>query len=486
MSKQMNRKSEKSVKKAIVHVLGCKVNQAEAAAMARILEDRGYQVDSDTRDPDLVLVNTCCVTAKAEGKSRRAVGRLAQRFPNARIVVTGCLAEVNPASLEGVGNDTLILGTYDKDHFDDFADQAAQPGSATHRYPHPNPLPEGERAREFGSQDNGEPITNRHTGKEDSGKRAPTRWGFNDLGAPGIPERARAFLKVQDGCNQQCTYCIVPAARGRSRSLEPEKALAHARTLSQAGYAEIVLTGIHLGSYGRDLNPAMRLEDLAEELLQECPRVRFRMSSIEPQEISPRLIDQTARYERLCSHFHIPLQSGDDEILKRMKRPYTASAVRLLTRTILEKVPDACIGFDVMVGFPGEDEHSFRRTVDLLLSSQAAYLHVFPFSPRPGTPAADFRPRVSAANSQQRVAELRTVSKKLRSSFYSRFIGRTMSAVLESEAASPDGTVIARTDNYIPVRIRKSDHIPTNRAFLVTLKGLNDVDVFGSLADVQE
>jgi len=450
MSKQMSIGSEKLVKKAIVRVLGCKVNQAEAAAMARVLEDRGYQVDSDERDPDLVVVNTCCVTAKAEGKSRRTVGRLAQRFPNARIVVTGCLAEVNPTSLESLGSDTLILGTYEKDHFEDFADRAALPGGGG------------------------------------SDKRASKRWNFVDLGAPGIPARARAFLKVQDGCNQHCTYCIVPVARGRSRSLEREKVLSHALTLSRAGYAEIVLTGIHLGSYGRDLKQPIRLEDLVEELLQECPLVRFRMSSIEPQEITPRLIDLTARYERLCSHFHIPLQSGDDEILQRMRRPYNASAVKSLTRAILDKVPDACIGLDVMVGFPGEDEHSFRRTLDLLLSTGAAYLHVFPFSPRPGTPAADFKPLVPAWTSQERVAELRNISRESRRSFYSRFIGRTMSVVLESESASPDGTVISRTDNYIPVRVRKSDRLPTDRAFLVALERLADDEVLGSPADLPE
>ncbi len=445
MSKQMSMNTENSVKKAIVRVLGCKVNQAEAAAMARVLENRGYQVDSDTRDPDLVVVNTCCVTAKAEGKSRRTVGRLAQKFPNATIVVTGCLAEVNPASLEGVNNDRVILGTYGKDHFEDFANSEALPGA------------------------------------RGAVRTSPARWDFVDLGAPGIPKRSRAFLKVQDGCNQRCSYCIVPVARGRSRSLERDRVLSHALTLNRAGYAEIVLTGIHLGSYGRDLEQRLGLEDLVEGLLQECPGVRFRMSSIEPQEITPRLIDLTAGHERLCSHFHIPLQSGDDEVLKRMRRPYTASAVRSIASAILNRVPDACIGFDVMVGFPGEDEHSFRKTVDLILSTRAAYLHVFPFSPRPGTPAADFEPRVPAAIARERVAELRNVSQELRREFYSHFIGRTMSAVLESESTTPGSTVVARTDNYIPVRFRKSDRTVTDRAFFVTLERLADDEVLGSL-----
>ncbi|MDQ7783544.1 MAG: tRNA (N(6)-L-threonylcarbamoyladenosine(37)-C(2))-methylthiotransferase MtaB [Desulfomonilaceae bacterium] len=446
MSKQMSVTSKKPAGKAIVRVLGCKVNQAEAAAMAKILENRGYRVDPETQDPDLVLINTCCVTAKAEGKSRRTVGSLAQRFPHARIVVTGCLAEINPTSLQGLGADTVVLGTYEKDRFEEFADRGS--------------LPDG--APECGLN--------------------PRTRDFVDLGAPGIPQRARAFLKVQDGCNQHCTYCIVPKARGRSRSMHPERVLSHAGKLSLAGHAEIVLTGIHLGSYGRDLDRPLRLEDLVEELLSRCPAARFRMSSIEPQEITTRLIDLTARHERLCSHFHIPLQSGDDAILKRMRRPYDAAAVTALTRTIIDKVPEACIGLDVMVGFPGEDERSFRRTVDLIVSTGAAYLHVFPFSPRPGTPAADFKPLVPAATSQERVAELRRISKELRRRFYSRFIGRVMSVVLESDSLSPAGTLTARTDNYIPVRLRSSDRIPKDGAFLVTLEGPADDQVRASTA----
>ncbi len=446
MSKPMSMKSEQSVKKAIVQVLGCKVNQAEAATMARVLENRGYQVGPDNPDPDLIVVNTCCVTAKAEGKSRRAVGRLAQRFPNAKIVVTGCLAEIRPDSLKDVTNDMVVLGTYEKDRFEDFADHETLPDARS------------------------------------TCKRASESRHFVDLGVSGIPSRARAFLKIQDGCNQHCSYCIVPAARGPSRSLEREKALSHALTLSRAGYGEIVLTGIHLGCYGLDLEPRLRLADLVEELLDRCPTVRFRMSSIEPQEITPRLIDLTARHKRLCSHFHIPLQSGDDEILKRMKRPYTASAVRTLTRAILDKVPDACIGLDVMVGFPGEDEGSFNRTADLVRSAGAAYLHVFPFSPRPGTPAADFRPLVPSSISQERVAQLRRLSQELQRNFYSRSIGRTMSAVLESESETPDDTVIARTDNYIPVRLRMSGPIPNDRTFLVTLESMADDEVVGTPA----
>ena len=357
MSKAITTGTLRVRKKALVRVLGCKVNQAEAEAMARVLESRGYQIDPSADDPDLVVVNTCCVTSKAEGKSRRMVNRLADKFPGARMIVTGCLAEINASSLEKVAPGAVLLGTFEKDHFDEFIGEA--------------------------------PINARN--EEQGGASACTT--FVDLGPPGMRSRSRVFLKVQDGCSQSCAYCIVPAARGPSRSLPADKVLLHASNMDARGFAEIVLTGIHLGCYGRDLDPPMGLEDLLERLVEECPTTRFRLSSVEPQEITPRLIELAAGHPRVCRHFHIPLQSGDDNILSRMGRPYDTAFIRDLMDRILTRAPETCIGLDIMVGFPGEDEESFRKTLTLIEDSGAAYLHVFPFSPRPGTPAASFRPQ---------------------------------------------------------------------------------------------
>lgn len=439
----MRMKSFKLMKKALVHVLGCKVNQAEAASMAAILENRGYHVASNVEDPDLVVVNTCCVTSKAEAKSRRAVGRLAARFPRAKLIVTGCLAEVNPASLERVAAGHTILSTFEKDRFQEFLTDAS--GSA------------GERDR----------------------RAASSCTTFMDLGAPGIPGRARAFLKVQDGCSQHCSYCIVPRARGPSRSLSAEKVMAHAHNLSGQGYGEIVLTGIHLGNYGMDLPQRSNLESLVENLLDQCPDVRFRLSSIEPQEITLGLIGLAARHPRFCKHFHIPLQSGDDAILKRMRRPYDSAMIMHLTETIREMVPDACIGMDVMVGFPGEDDRAFQQSVDTILGSVASYLHVFPFSPRPGTPAANFGPRVAEKEIQERVNELRRLSRDLRIGFYKRFLGRTLIAVVESGTDDDCDHVNTRTDNYIPVRVPRESLPPEIKSFEVTLERMLDDEVLG-------
>jgi threonylcarbamoyladenosine tRNA methylthiotransferase MtaB len=434
-------------KKALIRVLGCKVNQAEAEAMARVLESQGYSIDPLADDPDLVVVNTCCVTSKAEGKSRRMVNRLADKFPTARMIVTGCLAEINASSLEKVAPAAVLLGTFEKDRFNEFIGEA----------------PPNARTEEKG------------------GASACTT--FVDLGPAGMQSRSRAFLKVQDGCSQSCAYCIVPIARGPSRSLPVEQVLLHAKNMDARGFAEIVLTGIHLGNYGRDLHPPMVLEDLLEYLLHECPATRFRLSSVEPQEITPRLIELAAGHPRVCRHFHIPLQSGDDNVLSRMRRPYNTAFIRDLLDRILDRDPDTCIGLDIMVGFPGEDEESFRKTLALIEDSGAAYLHVFPFSPRPGTPAASFKPRVPETVARQRVDKLRSLSRTLRRRFYERFLGKILSAVSESEPDPEKRLFIARTDNYIPVEVHWASDIPHGRAFAVALERIVDDKVVGNILE---
>lgn len=429
-----------------MRVLGCKVNQAEAAAMAMILEKNGYEIDPAAADPDLVLVNTCCVTQRAEGKSRRTVGSLADKYPFARLVVTGCLAEVDPSSVENVSDGTVVLGAFEKDRFA----QLVQSSFEHHA--------------------------------EAYGQSASSCTTFADLGSCGIPDRARSFLKIQDGCSQRCAYCIVPIARGPSRSLAPDRVVAHACRLGAAGSAEIVLTGIHLGSYGRDLSPAVTLGELLEQLLEECPLTRFRLSSLEPQEITPLLIELASQNPRVCRHFHIPLQSGDDKILQRMGRPYDTALIRGLLDKILSGSPETCVGMDVMVGFPGEDEASYRRTVNLIGEIAPAYLHVFPFSPRPGTRAASFKPRVPEKVAQERVEELRGISSELRKRFYERFLGCTLTAVKE-EAPEVTSTVFqARTDNYIPVIVRALPSLAGKRSFPVCLEDMVDGEVFGTVA----
>ncbi|MFH0821576.1 MAG: tRNA (N(6)-L-threonylcarbamoyladenosine(37)-C(2))-methylthiotransferase MtaB [Pseudomonadota bacterium] len=430
-------------KKAAVHVLGCKVNQAEAAAMTKMLVQQGFLVDPDESSPDLVLVNTCCVTGRAEGKSRRLISRLARRFPEATLVVTGCLAAINPDSVRQAAGNTTVLVSADKAGIALLTEE----GSVRSTGPTPN---------------------NR---------------SFTDLGPAAVTGRARAFLKVQDGCSQRCTYCIVPHARGPSRSLDPDRVLHHAVELEAAGFAEIVLTGVHLGAYGRDLNPRTSLEELLERLLRGCRVPRFRLSSIEPQDITDRLISLMAVEERICPHLHVPLQSGDDSVLRRMARPYDTDGIRALLMKVHHASPDACIGMDVMVGFPGEDDPSFERTRELIAEIRPAYLHVFPFSPRPGTPAASFTPAVPQDVAHRRVEQLRILSMELRREFYSRFLGRVLPAVAESDTADQDGYLTARTDNYIRIRVAGWDPDRTPHRFLVGLESIQGEVVMGTIAD---
>ena len=438
-----------SKRKAVVEVLGCKVNQAEAAAMIGILQNHGYEVDPLAREPDLVLINTCCVTSKAEAKSRRTANRLAEKYPSALVVVTGCLAEVNPLSVQHDADRVVVLGTFEKDRFAEFLQRDLAGSGGIVRL----------------------------------GSSACTT--FVDQGCLGIPGRGRTFLKVQDGCSQRCSYCIVPTARGPSRSLYPDRVITHAHALAAKGFAEIVLTGIHLGWYGRDLKPAIALEDLLERLLDECTTVRFRLSSVEPPEVTRRLIELAATHPRVCRHFHIPLQSGDDEILSRMGRPYRTDSIRHLMEHIFSAVPDACVGFDIMVGFPGETDHAFENTLSLVEDSGVAYLHVFPFSPRTGTRAADFAPRVSDRTARMRVDELRRLSVQMREQYYTRFLGRTLIAVSETAPDARTSMVKARTDNYIPVHVCLPQELMRKSSFSVQLLGIEHGEVTATVVQEQ-
>ncbi|MGO9120615.1 MAG: tRNA (N(6)-L-threonylcarbamoyladenosine(37)-C(2))-methylthiotransferase MtaB [Desulfomonilaceae bacterium] len=430
---------------ALVQVLGCKVNQAEAASLARILQQNGYRIDDKTAEPDLVLIHTCCVTMKAEGKSRRTVNRLVEKYPSSKILVTGCLAEVSPSNLAKISDNIIVLSAVDSNSFYEVINADGKPISAT--------------------------ATESPLGRNK----------FMDLGPSGIPGRSRTFLKIQDGCSQCCTYCIVPTARGPSRSLSAQLVVDHARNLGEKGFDEIVLTGVHLGHYGRDLQPRLCLEDLLERLLDQCPNSRFRLSSVEPNEISFRLIELASGNPRLCRHFHIPFQSGDDEVLNRMRRPYNTSMIRNLMERIQSRVPDVCVGFDIMVGFPGEDESAFINTKNLIKDLRPAYLHVFPFSPRPGTAAAVFEPRISEKTKRRRVEELRALSASLRQSFYNRFLGKNFSVV--SESLSPRGLITARTDNYIPVRLHLPPSFHNKSEFEIIIEKIESDKVWGKVAE---
>ena len=417
--------------------LGCKVNQYESQALQEALERRGHVVVPVEQAPDVVIVNSCTVTHRSDRDTRAWIRRARRARPGVRVVVTGCYAQVDPESLRSLEVDAVV-GTADKSSVPELVDHAW------------------------------------------SGVRvAPV-----DRGRPLEPEpvsrfagRTRAYLKVQDGCEAFCAYCIVPYARGPSRSLPLEEVEAGLARLRDAGHREVVLTGVHLGLWGRDLVPPRTLEDLLA-VAERSGVPRIRLSSLEPQEISESLITRLERSDVLCPHLHIPLQSGSDRVLEAMGRPYRIGAFRSLVERLARSVPGICLGFDVIVGFPGESGDDFRETVELLESLPVAYLHVFPFSPRKGTRAYTMGGRVPEAEVGRRARVLRELSARKREAFWQSHGGRILPALAEGTAG--DGWLRLRTRNYIPVRA-PWDGEPPGHEVLVRLEAVRPGWVEGTV-----
>lgn len=432
------------MKKILIKTLGCKVNQCESEAILNTLveSDRGFTAGGDG-PADVVIVNTCTVTRKAAMQSRQAVRRAIRSNPGARIVVTGCHAQIAPEELAAIDGVDLIVGNREK-----------------HRIP-------GQILGEV-------PV---HTGGCTSAA-CPDIAGVHHFDAvPGIAHggRTRPFLKIQDGCNDFCTYCIVPHARGRSRSLPMGQALEQIEQLGQLGYREVVLTGIHIGCYGHDLEPATGLYDLLCRIRDDGAIDRVRVSSIEPAELSDDIVGLADSGEdapgRLCPHFHIPLQSGDDGILQRMHRPYSRDYFKGLVQTIIHRLPDAAIGVDTLIGFPGETDDAFENTFELIRSLPVAYLHVFPFSAREGTPAASFKDQIPPPVIKKRCERMRRLGAEKRQGFYSRHAGKTVTVLVEETRDRTNGRLKGLTDNYIPVHFDGPDDL-CNTLLAVDIKGI--------------
>ena len=430
-----------------VTTLGCKVNHYETEAIIAALRRAGWELAHGDRPAAIHIINTCTVTGRASLQSRQAIRRAARRHPGARVIVTGCYAQSAPDEIAKIGVGEIV-GAGDKHLIPENLLSASGPVSC-------------------GAL----------------GAEAARR--LTDFGDPGITVtggRTRPFLKIQDGCDAFCTYCIVPHARGPSRSMDPQRVVARVQRLEAAGYHEVVLTGIHLGLYGRDLSPPLDLTALVRRLLAETGLARIRLSSIEPGEITPALVDMAAASGRLCPHFHIPLQSGDDGILRRMRRPYSREDFRELVLAIRQRMPDAAIGVDTLIGFPGESARAFERTRALIQAMPVTYLHVFPFSPRPGTPAAGFPGRVAAGEIKRRCSVMRALGQAKKTAFYNRFRGRRLTPLIEGRRDTATGLLRGVSANYLPVLLTGPDHL-LNRLVTARIQGLQGPDaVSGSLA----
>lgn len=434
--------------KYTVITLGCKVNQYESAGLEEGLKSRGWSLVSGGEAADLCIVNTCTVTGKASMQARQAIRRAIRAHPGARVVVTGCYAQTEPEVLAEIEGVAAVIGQADKDNIPELIDNAILAGNSS--------------------------LESRHTDI----RRVDT---FTSLPVSGFDHRTRPFLKIQDGCDAFCSYCIVPHARGRSRSMAVDKVLDNLRQLNAGGYREVVLTGIHLGCYGQDHSPPGDLLDILMKIEASDFKGRIRLSSIEPLELTDDIIDLVGRSPKFCRHFHIPLQSGDDLILTRMKRPYGAELFRNRVEQIIAKLPDAAIGVDTLIGFPGEDQSAFDNTLQIIRDLPVAYLHVFPFSRRKGTPAYHYPDQVAPDVVKTRCDQMRTIGREKRAAFYRRAVGCTQNVLVESQRDAVTGLLKGFTSNYIPVLLDGADSFK-EQLVKVTLDRIdNNLFVYGYL-----
>jgi threonylcarbamoyladenosine tRNA methylthiotransferase MtaB len=400
--------------------LGCKVNQYDTATMETALRERCEIVPFDT-GADVYVVNSCTVTDRADAESRQLARRARRLNPSGRVILTGCFAQTSPqrAALPevdyviGVGRlPDLLRAVYDQ-------------------------IP----------QNDGRILVHNLRRAEQ----------VSTLGAEVFGGQTRAFLKVQEGCDLFCTFCIVPFARGRSRSVEPRRVLAELERLAARGFREVVLTGIHLGGYGKDLTPAITLTDLLEMIAEVSPVPRIRLSSIDPPEINPRLLELVAGSGVFCPHFHVPVQAGADGVLRRMRRLYDAAMVRDVAAEITRMLPHAALGTDVIAGFPGESDAEFADGEALLKAAPFSYFHVFPYSRRSGTTAAKLGSHLRPQTVAARARALRRLGAAKRRAFAERFIGADLDVLVETTRDRETGRLVGYSRNYARVLLDGPD-----------------------------
>jgi threonylcarbamoyladenosine tRNA methylthiotransferase MtaB len=411
-----------------IATLGCKVNQSESAAIEGILREYGHEIVNYTDNPDVCIVNTCTVTAKSDYQSRQLIRRAVKT--GARVIATGCYAQLRPDELLKIEGLDLILGNSQKNKLHEYL----------YRLPPKNCKLKNDPCRPSVLIDSPE---------------TPLMLG------PYFSNRARAFLKIQDGCNFSCSYCTVPLARGRSRSLGPQDVLKAVDRFSSEGFKEIVLTGIHIGCYGLELQPKSSLLEIVKKIVKAYPLIRLRLSSIEPREFKREFLS-LIKEGSVCPHLHIPLQSGSDRILKAMNRGYTTSFFKELINDIVLTCPEISIGTDVIVGFPGETDEDFENTVKLLKQLPLSYIHVFPYSKRPNTKASLLKNQVSEVIKRKRVKVMLDLAKMKKNAYITRYLGHNLDVIVEGKAVT-NGFYSVISDNYLRLLVRADNLFPGQR-----------------------
>lgn len=408
-------------KRVAVFTLGCKTNQYESEAIASTFRHNGYESVPFEEQADVYIINTCTVTHLGDRKSRQIIRRAVKKNPEAVIAVTGCYAQTSPAEVLQIPGVDLIVGTRDREKIVDLVEQASM-----------SPVP------------------------VNAVKDILTHRDFEELPILDYENRTRAFVKIQEGCNNFCSYCVIPYARGPLRSREPEKVLNEVRKLVDEGFGEIVLTGIHIGAYGAGLDEKMDLAALVVKVALIPGLKRLRLGSVEPLDITPRLIKAIAEIRTVCRHLHIPLQSGDDHVLQRMKRKYNSFEFSRMVGAIRGQIPELAVTTDVIVGFPGETDEEFENTYELIKDIGFSKTHVFKYSPRKGTPAAEYPDQVPADVKDARSKRLIALDRENQRKFASRFIGESVEVLAEQLVEEDRDVWEGLTDNYLKV-LFKSD-----------------------------
>ncbi len=423
------------------YTLGCKVNQFETEIILEAFRERGLQVVSADQQADIYVVNSCAVTSKAAYQSRQAISRISSRTKGASIVATGCHVQTEPEKLlASVKKTALLVDNVNKDRIVDIALawQTGQTGCFC------SPIKELPVLKPF-------LIQKPHA-------------------------RTRAYIRVQDGCEAFCSYCIVPFARGRSRSLPLAYVREQVERFAAHGIKEVVITGIHVGFYGADLTPQTNLLALISFLCQAFPDIRFRLSSIEPNEVTDELLDFASATPNFCPHWHIPMQSGSDVILHLMKRRYSSGFYEHLLWKIHSYMPRACIGADVLVGFPGENETEFQKTLELLKRLPVSYIHAFPFSARPMTEAFSMKNQIDGNIRASRVRLLRDLSEEKRHAFIVQQLGDIVTCLVEKRILSDNKDKClwyGHSENYIPIELSADYNAElSNKAVAVRLEDI--------------
>jgi threonylcarbamoyladenosine tRNA methylthiotransferase MtaB len=432
-------------KKVALHTLGCKLNYSETSSIGSQFLDRNFEVVEFQQNADVYVLNTCSVTESAERECRQIIRRALRQNPEAFIIVTGCYAQLRPEEIARIDGVDAILGSNEKfklfSLLENFNKRDLTCISVTPT----------ENLTEFGVA---------HSTDADN--------------------RTRAFLKIQDGCDYTCSFCTIPLARGASRSLEVVNVIEEFKKLLDAGYREIVLTGVNVGDYGKNIDT--NLFNLLSELIRIDSEFRIRISSIEPNLLTDEIIELTAKSEKLCNHFHIPLQSGSPRILKAMQRRYSSQDYENLIYKVKKLLPDSAIGVDVIVGFPGETEEDFIQTHNFLRELPISYLHVFTYSERPDTKAISFPGSIDVQERKRRNNILRILSEKKRTKFYSEMIGTRQEVLFEN--ANNNGLIQGFTSNYIKFQTDFNEYL-AGRIYPVNLQKSNADHCTGAVISIK-